>query len=97
MFHNKLEEMRGCPFRFLDVHVPGQVAAGGVVLAALCTLVLRLVHIEQAGRVLAPPVAGEEGLVGVGRGLPVVQFEDSVRAGGRLRRGAGSGCPPAAG
>ena len=73
--------------------VPGQVAAGGVVLAALRALVLGLVHIEQAGRVLAPPVAGEEGLVGVGGGLPVIEREDSVRLDPRLRGDGGPACP----
>ena len=53
--------------------MPGEVAAGGVVLPALRTLVLRLEHVKQAGRVLAPTVAGEEGLVGVGRGLSVIE------------------------
>ena len=77
------------------ISVPGEVAAGGVVLPTLRTLVLGLEHVEQTGGVLAPTVAGEEGLVGVGRRLPVVQPKDAVRAGGRLRGGAGSGRPPA--
>ena len=56
-------------------HPPGQVAAGGVVLPALCALVLGLVHVVQTGRVLAAPVAGEEGLVGVGGGLAWIDVE----------------------
>ena len=53
--------------------LPGEVAAGGVVLATLRALVLWLVDIEQTGGVLAPPVTGKEGLVGVGRGLSVIE------------------------
>ena len=57
----------------LDPALPGEVAAGCVVLATLRALVLWLVDIEQTGRVLAPPVTGKEGLVGVGRGLSVIE------------------------
>ena len=40
--------------------LPGEVAAGGVILPTLRTLVLRLEDIEQAGGVLTPTVTGEE-------------------------------------
>ena len=40
--------------------IPRQVAAGGVILPTLRTLVLWFEDIEQTGGVLAPAVTGEE-------------------------------------
>ena len=72
--------------------LPRQVAAGGVVLATLCALVLGLVHVVQAGPgVLAPPVAGKEALVGVGRGLAVIKAVHAATRSARGLRSQGSG------
>ena len=51
--HTRRIERGSYSFSSFIFLLPGQVAAGGVVLAALGTLVLRLVHIEQAGGVLS--------------------------------------------
>ena len=74
--------------------VPRQVTAGGVVLPTLCALVLGFVHVVQAGPgVLAPPVASKEALVGVGRGLAVIEAVNAASLSSRAwgPRGQGSG------
>ena len=77
---------RAAQRKYLIKHnvLPRKIAAGGVVLATLCALVLGLVHVVEAGPgVLAPPVAGKEALVGVGRGLA---FIEAVHAAARRAR-----------
>jgi len=68
-----------------------KVAAGGVVFAALAAAVFwprsRGVQLEFEEFLLGASVAGEEGLVGVGRGATAVDFVDctAAAAGGTCR------------
>jgi len=58
--------------------VPGEVAAGGVVLPALRTSVLRLGLLYQRLLLLGSTVTCKKGLVSVGGGPAVVDLEHGV-------------------